>query len=127
MANRELHLELLLGSKIFDADGACVGRLEEVIAEKRGDEWVVREYLVGKMAFLHRFSMLHMASVALGILGAKRNSGYKVPWNKLDLSDPAHLRLHCPAHELETLTIERTKRNRQSRPDVYRNKSKSED
>jgi sporulation protein YlmC with PRC-barrel domain len=104
MANRELHIERLLGSKVFDSEGKCAGRLEEVIAERQGDEWVVQEYWVGRNALLHRFSAIGVGRALLGFFGAKENAGYKVPWNKLDLSNPRHLRLDCACHELEELT-----------------------
>jgi sporulation protein YlmC with PRC-barrel domain len=106
MANRELHIEQLLGVKVFDSEGKHAGRIEEVIAEREGDEWVVREYWVGRSALLTRFSARDVARALLGFLGAKENAGYKVPWDKLDLTRPKRLRLHCPCHELEELTVE---------------------
>jgi sporulation protein YlmC with PRC-barrel domain len=106
MANRELHIEQLLGRKVFDSEGKRAGRLEEVIAERHGDEWVVQEYWVGRNALLTRFSARGVVRALLGFFGAKENAGYKVPWDKLDLSHPERLRLHCPCHELEELTGE---------------------
>lgn len=103
MANRELHIEQLLGKKVFDSEGKKAGRLEEVVAERQGDEWVVKEYWVGRSALLTRFSVRGIARSLLGLFGAKENAGYKVPWDKLDFSHPKHLRLHCSCHELEEL------------------------
>ena len=103
MANRELHIEQLLGQKVFDSEGKRAGRLEEVIAERQGDEWVVQEYWVGRNALLHRLSARGITLSLLGFFGAKENAGYKVPWDKLDLSHPRRLRLYCPSHELEKL------------------------
>ncbi|HEX8845271.1 MAG TPA: hypothetical protein VF791_11535 [Pyrinomonadaceae bacterium] len=104
MANREIHVENLLGMKVFDSDGKPAGRLEEVIATKRGDEWVVEEYWVGPSALLHRFAARNVGRALLGFFGAKENAGYKVPWDKLDLTHPEHLRLHCTCDELEELS-----------------------
>ena len=111
--SRELHVELLLGLKVFDSEGKPAGRLEEIIAERNGDEWVVREYWVGPSALLYRFSVRNVAHSLLGIFGAKGSIGYRVPWNKIDFSRPKRLRLNCRCDELEELTYsERSARQR---------------
>ncbi|MDT4897573.1 MAG: hypothetical protein QOH25_2650 [Acidobacteriota bacterium] len=104
MANREVHIERLLGHKVFDAKGKRVGRLEEVIAVRQDNEWVVQEYWIGGGALLHRLSVRGVARALLGFFGAKENAGFKVSWDKLDLSHPKRLRLNCAHHELEKLT-----------------------
>lgn len=64
---RELHLELLLGKRVHDADGKPVGRIEEFRAEQQGGEWVLREYLVGSYGLFERlaaWSILRARSAA---------------------------------------------------------------
>jgi sporulation protein YlmC with PRC-barrel domain len=114
MANREIHIEQLLGRKVFDSEGKRAGRLEEVIAVHQGDECVVQEYWIGSYALLHRFSAISVGRSLLGLFGAKGHAGYKVPWDKLDISNPERLRLDCACHELEELT-EQDKSARQSK------------
>lgn len=115
MANREVHIELLLGRRVLDSTGKSVGRIEEVIAERQGDEWVVREYLVGSAALLHRLSALDIGRALLGVFRAKENAGYRVPWDKLNLTDLEKPCLHCPSHELETLTDRPKKRDQETK------------
>jgi sporulation protein YlmC with PRC-barrel domain len=110
MANREVHIELLLGRRVLDSTGKSVGRIEEVIAERQGDEWVVREYLVGSAALLQRLSAVEVGRAFLGLFRAKKNTGYRVPWDKLDLTDLEKPSLRCPSDELETLTVGPKKR-----------------
>lgn len=112
MANRELHIERLLGCKVFDSTGKRIGRIEEVVAARQGDEWVVQEYWVGSGALLHRLSARGAARALLGLCGIKGDRGYKVPWDKLELSHTKHLRVDCARDELERLT-ERDKDARQ--------------
>ena len=97
----ELHLELILGRKVYDSENRSVGRLEEVIAEERGGELVIKEYLVGSTTMLQRLSITHLGRTFLGLLGAKENTGYRVAWDKLDLTQTDKLRLHCAKDELE--------------------------
>ena len=44
---RELHVESLLGRVLHDVDGRKIGRIEELVAEQRGTEWIVVELHVG--------------------------------------------------------------------------------
>ncbi len=104
MANCEVHLERVLGRHVLDSEGKSVGLVEEVIAEQEGNEWVVREYLIGRNALLYRLSVRDLGRALLGFFSAKENAGYRVPWDKLDLTDPQKPRLNCASHELEPLS-----------------------
>ncbi len=108
MDTRKLHLELLLGRQVLDSTGSTIGRIEEVRAEQQGDEWVIQEYLVGTAAVLERLSAWTIGLKLLRLLGAsKLYGGYRVPWNKLDLTDPDHPRLKCTLDQLKELEINR--------------------
>jgi sporulation protein YlmC with PRC-barrel domain len=113
MANREFHIELMLGRKVFDSNNELIGRLEEAVAVKQGDEWVVEEFWVGSGALLHRLSARGAGRAMLCLFGAKETEAYKVPWDKIDLSHQKRLRVSCARHELERLTVgEKTSRQR---------------
>jgi hypothetical protein len=105
MAKRELHLELLLGKSVFDTMNNPIGRIEEVRAEQQGDEWVIREYLVGVVAIFERLSAWNLGAGLMHLLGARNlHQGYRVPWDKLDLSDPGQPRLLCTLDELKEIS-----------------------
>jgi sporulation protein YlmC with PRC-barrel domain len=105
MTNREIHLELLLGKRVLDSTGKAVGRIEEVLAEQEGDEWVVREYLIGYAAILERLSAWTIGLAILHRLGARKiHGGYRVPWDKLDLNNPEQPRLLCTLEKLKQLS-----------------------
>jgi hypothetical protein len=68
-----------------------------VHAERQGDDCLVRGYNLGPAALLSRLG-----------LSARRLVGWpapreplRVPWDRLDLSDPERPRLLCPLSELE--------------------------
>lgn len=104
MTTSELHLELLLGKQVYDLEEKPVGRIEEVRAEQKGDEWVIQEYLIGPTAILERLSAWTIGVAILHLLGARKiRGGFSVPWNKLDLTDPAHPRLTCKIQELKQI------------------------
>ena len=109
----ELHLELILGRKVYDSENRSVGRLEEAIAEERGGELVVKEYLVGGTAILQRLSTAHMGRKFLVLFGAKENC-YRVPWNKIDLTQTGRLLLLCAKDELEIFSPQDEAKARQS-------------
>ena len=101
--SREINLALLLGRKVLDAEGKTVGRIEEVIAERRSGEYVVREYLLGRAALLNRFSARVKGLTKLRLFGKPSHDGYRVPWDKLDLSDEERPRLTCDKDKLKRL------------------------
>ncbi len=102
---QELHLELLLGQRVYDSTARAIGRVEEVRAEPDGEDWVIQEYLIGTAAVLERLSAWAIGIRLLRMLGARKiYEGYCVPWDKLDLSDPQRPRLCCTLDELKQLT-----------------------
>ena len=105
MAMRELRLEQLLGKCVFDSQGDRVGRIEEVRVEQQGDEWIILEYFVGIAAVFERLSAWSIETGLLHLLGARKTrKSYRVPWDKLDLSDPLHPRLTCTLEQLKEIT-----------------------
>lgn len=102
MATAEVHVELLLGRRVYAADGKPVGRVEEVIASFDDGDCRVEEYHVGAYALLERLAAWHLGRAVLGVLRAAGPS-YRVRWNQLDLSDPDRPTLRCAADDLERL------------------------
>lgn len=102
MAETEVHLELLLGRRVFARNGKPIGRLQEIRATPRGRGLVVDEYLVGAYAVLERLSAWTIGRALIRTFGGGR-SGYRVPWDKMDVSDMDRPRLLCAASELEPL------------------------
>ena len=94
---KTVHIELLLGRKVHDPEGRRVGRILEVHAEPEGKDCVVREYLLGAAALLTR---LGISAGRLVGLPAHREP-IRVPWDQMDLSDPARPRLRCRVEELK--------------------------
>lgn len=97
MSAREIHLERLIGTKVRDAQGGNAGTIEEIVAERRGDDWEVTEVLTGPVGLLTRLSALGIGAWLLDLLGARKSGGgCTIPWQELDLSDPERPKLRCP-------------------------------
>jgi len=79
----EVSVEQLLGREVVDANGKRLGHIEEIIAEREGDELLVKEFHVGRAAVAERLSF--------GLFGA--HEPHRIKWSDLDLSDPQHPRL----------------------------------
>jgi sporulation protein YlmC with PRC-barrel domain len=90
---RELHVELLTGCKVVDRNGKKIGRIEEIIAEYRGQELIVREVHVGRRGFAERFSLRGMSRL-------RDATPAKLRWEDLDFTDPEHPRLKIAREEL---------------------------
>ena len=96
MKTAKVHFELLLGREVHDPDGVRVGRILSVIAEREGEDCVIREYHLGAAALLSRLGI-----TALRLVGLHRHEPLRVPWDQLDLGDPEKPRLRCRAEELK--------------------------
>ena len=104
MKRKRIHLERLVGRKVLDVNGKSAGHIEEVRARHSERQLVIQDYLLGRGALRQRLSIAGVSTFALSLLGGhRRHSTHRVPWDKMDLSDPDHPRLTCRAEELEEL------------------------
>ena len=94
---RRLNLDAVIGRAVWSIEGQRLGRLEECRAERNGDSWFVREWLIGPAGLLER-----LGSGAWLLVGTSRARGYIVRWDQLDLTDPERPRLTCPVARLQT-------------------------
>jgi len=94
----EVHVELLLGRRVHDGDGAYIGRIEEIVALDDGEGgFEVRAFLVGRQAIAERLGGGRLARSIFRLLTRGRgHDGCIVPWDAMDLSDPAHPRCTRP-------------------------------
>jgi hypothetical protein len=93
----------LLGRVVRDSNGRSVGRIFEMLAEEQGSDLVILDYHLGTTAIIERvgLSILRLAGVS-----HSRNP-LKVPWNRMDLSDPHHPRIAGTVEELRKDTMRR--------------------
>lgn len=94
----ECRVELLIGRKVRAADGRAIGRIEELRAEREGNDYVVTEFHLGPIALIEALAVRHLGLTLLG-----RAHGYRVRWDQLDLSDQEQPRLTCPVEEVERI------------------------
>ncbi len=102
----EVHVELLLGEKVFAMNGKVVGRLEEIRTEVNRGHLFVSEFLVGSYAVLERLAAWRLGRSVLRVLRARRKEGYRIRWDLLDLTNPERLRLLCDVDDLMPLREE---------------------
>jgi hypothetical protein len=98
---RELRLESLVGHRLRGADGKSLGRIEEVVAEVRGTDWIVVEVHVGPGALLERLAELTSLVPLFGALRRRLNARQRVPWDRIDLTEPSRPRATVRQAELE--------------------------
>jgi sporulation protein YlmC with PRC-barrel domain len=110
-AHHEVHVEKVVGRTVLDTAGARVGRIAEIVAHKDGDEFVVTHYIVGPIAWIHRFAVSALDLRMRGLGGV-----YRVEWDQMDLSDPDQPRTTCARGELKRETLPRRKRGLTRRP-----------
>jgi len=91
---RFVRLEDVIGRKVRTADGAVVGHIEEVRAERRGDDHEVTEYLLGSGALLERLAMVKR-------LFGRPARMIVARWDQIDIHRPDRPTLTCRVEELK--------------------------
>jgi sporulation protein YlmC with PRC-barrel domain len=96
-----VHLDHLAGRRVFSQRGRRIGYIEEIIAERDGSDLVVTEFHVGIFAAFERLSASTIGAALLDVFALRRRQGlYRIPWDKLDISDPTRPSLLCSDEEL---------------------------
>lgn len=101
IAAREVRAELLLGRKVLGPGGRMDARIEEIVLEPRGHDYVVREYLSGPEGFLEElldFVQDMPLLKSIPFIG-RRFRRRPIRWDWLDLSDPESPRLRVPSSD----------------------------
>jgi sporulation protein YlmC with PRC-barrel domain len=100
LGEREVRVEQLLGKLVRTAAGRPVGRIEDLRAEPDGDDYVVREIVLGELGFRARLFGMAAQLPTIQALGlARRYRTRAIPWQWLDLSDPERPRFRGPQEE----------------------------
>lgn len=99
-----VNLEHLAGRRVLSLRGKGVGHIEEIRAERDGDDMVITEFHVGIFAAFERLSALAIGTAVLDFFHLRhRDCLYRIPWDKLDISDPIRPRLRCTLEQLSQM------------------------
>lgn len=101
----DVHIELLLGTKVRDIDGNVIGRIEEFRAEREGQSCRIEAYLIGASALIERLSAWTLVRpIARALHARKLYQLYEVRWQDMDLSDPRQPTLRIARKDLRHAT-----------------------
>lgn len=83
----KMRYRALIGKHVYDADGRPLGRVEDLVAERRGRALRVTELVVGPIPILMR-------------IGIRPNEGARVEWREVKSFEPdIRLRRTAPGKE----------------------------
>ena len=101
---KHVHLERLLGRRVFDPSNKPAGRIEEIRAHVENGECVIVEYLLGSAGLAHRLSVPGMIGLFTSLLGGHNNPAtHRVSWELMDLTDPENPRVTVAAESLPAI------------------------
>jgi sporulation protein YlmC with PRC-barrel domain len=83
---REIRVEHLLGTRVRDATGRVVGRIEEIHTDDKG---VVSEFRLGPAALWERLGQSTLELPFIRLLSIERRAR-RIPWHAIDLTDHEH-------------------------------------
>src|SRR3954447_9783225 len=94
----DVHIELLLGTKVRDADDNVVGRIEEFRVD---DDARVESYLIGASALVERLSAWTLVRpISLSLRARKVYIVYEVGCQNMDLTDLKRPKLRIAKRDL---------------------------
>ena len=97
----DINVELLVGTKVRDVNGESVGRIEEFRVERDGNSCRVESYLIGASALVERLAAWTLVRPVVRALHTRKlYRVYDVPWQDMDLSDPARPKLRIARSDL---------------------------
>lgn len=97
----DINVELLLGTKVTDADGKNIGRIEEIRVERHQNALLVEAYLIGASALIERLSAWTLVRPIRHALNTRHiYSVYEVLWQDMDLSDPKKPKVRVAKRDL---------------------------
>ena len=97
----DVNVDLLIGKKVHDAEGNKVGRIEEFRVTQTDKSCTLDAYLIGASALIQRLSAWTLVRpISRGLRSRNIYTVYEVPWQDMDLSDPARPRLRIARAEL---------------------------
>jgi sporulation protein YlmC with PRC-barrel domain len=89
MARRAVKFEDLLGKKVRNQYGRAIGRIEDARIEPDGEDYLVKEFLIGPLETLPRLLAFMGELPTFRALGLGRKTQVRpIPWHWIDLSDP---------------------------------------
>jgi len=101
MKQHRIHAEHLLGRIVRDTNGRKVGRIEEIEVETNSKGAYVTAFVVGAAGLLERMSLKGFAPLFLpSLVKRSEKNACRIPWDKMDLSNPRKPRSRCPREEL---------------------------
>jgi hypothetical protein len=101
---REVYADLLLNRRVRTLNGRVIGRIEEIKAEESRGAWHVSEYLIGSFVLLERLAGHPLGRSVLRFFRLRRkDGGYRVRWDQMDLSDPIKPKLTCSVDDLQLI------------------------
>lgn len=96
-----VNIELLAGRRVLSLRGKSIGHIEEIRAERDGEDVVITEFHVGIFAAFERLSGSAIGLAMLDFFRLRhRDCLYRIPWDQLDISDPVKPRLRCTLEQL---------------------------
>ena len=96
----DVHVELLLGTKVVDANGEKVGRIEEFRADQDGSSCRIESYMIGASALVERLSAWTLVRPIKRALRGRVYSVFEVHWQDMDLSNPKKPKLKVAKADL---------------------------
>ncbi len=98
--NRRFQADLLVGRRVYDAEGRGLGRVDEILLVRRGDAYEVEGLLIGVNSLLERLGVERLYR-RLGP-DSRDGGGGIIYWEQIDSIEEGAIRLKVTRGEIGT-------------------------
>jgi sporulation protein YlmC with PRC-barrel domain len=103
--NRRFQLDLLVGRRVYDAEGRKLGRVDEIVLIRRGDLYEVEGLLIGANSLLERLGVSRAAERFRRRLNLPSwgNGSNIINWEQIDSIEEKAICLKVPRERIRTM------------------------
>lgn len=99
-----LQLDLLVGRRVYDAEGRKLGRIDEILLGREGDNYAVEGLLIGVNGLAERLGVSRPLERLERRFGFEpwRVQGHIIPWEQIGSIEEKKVQLNVDKREIST-------------------------
>jgi sporulation protein YlmC with PRC-barrel domain len=105
--SKRLHLDLLVGRRVYDAEWRKLGRVDEILLAREGDYYSVEGLLIGVNGLAERLGVArHLERIERCLkLRTWRVEDHIVYWDQIASIEEQRIRLRISQEEVQTVNL----------------------
>ena len=106
--SKSLQLDLLVGRRVYDSEERRLGRVDEILLIREGDQYAVEGLLIGVNGLAERLGVAKLLERIERRLNLRtwRVEDHVVYWNQIASIEDVYIRLRISKEEVQTVSLD---------------------